>query len=74
LTDSIGTLPTVRKAYKEPHTETASTHILSGISGAFALAAIANFTLTTSLYLFAVTILNTSCGVLVWIRQKNKAF
>jgi hypothetical protein len=74
LTDIIGTLPTVRKAYKEPQTETASTHILSGVSGAFALAAIANFTLTTSLYLFAVTILDTSCGILVWIRQKNKAF
>jgi hypothetical protein len=71
LTDIIGTLPTVRKAYKEPHTETASTHILSGVSSAFALAAIANFTPTTSLYLFAVTILDTSCGVLVWIRQKK---
>ena len=74
LTDIIGTLPTIRKAYREPHTETASTHILSGISGAFALAAIANFTLTTSLYLFAVTVLDTSCGVLVWIRQKTKIF
>ncbi len=70
LTDFIGTMPTVRKAYKEHQTETASTHILSGVSSAFALAAIANFTFTTSLYLFAVTILDTSCGILVWIRQK----
>jgi len=74
LTDIIGTLPTVRKAYKESHTETASTYILSGISEVFALAAIANFTLTTSLYLFAVTILDVFCGVLVLIRRKTKTF
>lgn len=70
LTDAIGFLPTFRKAYQEPYTETASTHLLSGVSGALAIAAIANFTLTTSLYLFAVTIMDTSCGLFVLVRRK----
>lgn len=65
LTDIIGFLPTFRKAYREPRTETASTHLLSAASGMFAIAAIANFTLTTSLYLFAVTVMDASCGLFV---------
>jgi hypothetical protein len=70
LTDVIGSLPTLRKAYLEPDTETASTHLLSGASGAFAIAAIANFTLTTSLYLLTVTAMDTFCGLLVLARKK----
>ncbi|MDP2934141.1 MAG: hypothetical protein Q8N81_08555, partial [bacterium] len=70
LTDAIGFLPTFRKAYQEPYTETASTHLLSGVSGVFAIAAIASFTLTTSLYLFAVIIMDTLCGLLVLVRRR----
>lgn len=70
LTDVIGSLSTLRKAYKEPDTETASTHLLSGTSGAFAIAAIANFNVTTSLYLLTVTLLDTCCGLIVLARKK----
>ena len=40
LTDLIGFLPTFRKSYKEPTTETASTYILSSASSLFALGAL----------------------------------
>jgi hypothetical protein len=72
LTDAIGSLPTFRKAYREPQTETASTHLLSATSGAFAIAAIANFTLTTSLYLFAVTAMDAFCGLLVLVGKDRR--
>lgn len=71
LTDVIGFLPTLRKAYRAPHTETASTHLLSAASGAFAIAALSIFTPTTSLYLFAVTLMDVSCGLLVLARKKS---
>ena len=70
LTDTIGVLPTLRKAYYEPYTETASTHLLSSVSGAFAIAALARFTLTTSLYLIVVLMSDALLGLLALIRRK----
>ena len=70
LTDVIGFLPTLRKAYREPLTETASTHLMSGASSAFAIAALAHVTVTTCLYLFAVMIMDASCGLIVLVRKR----
>ena len=73
LTDFIGSLPTLRKAYKEPHTETASTHLLSSAAGATALLALATFSVTTMLYVSTTTILDFICGTLVtWRSQRVK--
>ena len=63
-TDSLGFLPTLRKVYREPKTETASTHLLSGTSNAFALAALARFSVTTVLYLAVIMMLDFLCGLL----------
>jgi len=70
ITDAIGFAPTFRKAYKEPNTETASTHLLSGVSDLFAILAILNFNPTTSLYLFAVMVMDAGCGILILIRSR----
>jgi hypothetical protein len=70
LTDLIGTLPTLRKAYLEPHTETASTHLLSSGAGVCALLALATFSITTMLYVSATTVLDLICGVIVVTRGK----
>ena len=71
LTDLIGTLPTLRKAYQEPRTETASTHLLSSGAGAFALLALATFSLTTMLYISVTMVLDFICGMLVITRGKG---
>ncbi|MDR3581801.1 MAG: hypothetical protein P4L67_00820 [Candidatus Pacebacteria bacterium] len=64
ITDTLGFLPTLRKVYHEPHSETASTHLLSGTSNVFALAALASFSVTTVLYLATIMILDFLCGFL----------
>ena len=54
VTDLVGFLPTLRKAYEEPHTETALTYVLSSLSSVFAILALSTITVTTSLYLFSL--------------------
>ena len=71
FTDLIGTLPTIRKAYQEPRSETASTHLLSSGAGAFALLALATFSVTTTLYVSVTAVLDFICGVLVITRRKK---
>ena len=70
LTDMLGFLPTLRKAYREPGTETASTHLISSVSCAFALLALGRFTLTTALYLSVIMVLDAICGFTVLARSK----
>ena len=69
LTDFIGFLPTFRKSYEEPHTETAVTYVLSSISSVLALGALVQFTLTTSLYLISLIITNGLCALIILMRR-----
>ena len=64
ITDVLGFLPTLRKVYREPKTETASTHLMSGASNAFALAALASVSVTTVLYVATIMMLDFLCGFL----------
>jgi hypothetical protein len=72
LIDFIAFLPTFRKTFVEPETETASTHLMSGVSNALAIGALANFTVTTMLYLTSIMIIDFVLGFLVLIRKKKK--
>lgn len=69
LTDLIGFLPTFRKSYEEPATETASTYILSSLSSLFAIGALEAFTLSTSLYLISLIVTNGTCALVILIRR-----
>jgi hypothetical protein len=71
LTDVIGFLPTFRKTLVEPETETASTHLLSGLANVFALAALAAFNVTTVLYLAVIMVLDFSLGFVVVVRTRT---
>ena len=73
LTDALGTLPTLRKSYHEPGTETASTHLLSAGAGAAALAALAQWSLVTALYVATVTVLDLATGMIVIVRTRTLA-
>jgi hypothetical protein len=68
--DLIAFLPTFRKVFAEPYTETLATYFLSALSSAFALGALSFFTLTTSLYLISLIFTNTFTVVLILIRRK----
>lgn len=70
LIDFTAFLPTLRKTFVESETETASTHLMSGVSNALAIGALANFNLTTLIYLPAIMLMDFVLGFLVLIRKK----
>jgi len=69
-TDLVGFLPTLRKTYEEPNTETVSTYLLSSLSSFFALGALSIFTFTTSIYLISLVITNLICALVILYRRK----
>jgi len=72
--DVIGFLPTFRKAYAEPYSETTSSYVLSAIADGFALGALASFGLTTTLYLFTLIVVDGFCSVLIIVRRCQLKF
>lgn len=71
ITDIIGFLPTFRKSYEEPNTETFSTYILSLISSLLALRALSVFSLTTSFYLISLVLTNGLCALIIYTRRRK---
>lgn len=71
ITDIIGFLPTFRKSYEEPNTETASSYGFSVIASFFSLLALSVFTLTTSLYLITLIITNGLCAFIILKSRKR---
>ncbi len=71
VTDLVGFMPTFRKSYEEPKTETISTYVLSSISSLFALFALSNITFTTSLYLISLIVSNGLCALIIFLRRKD---
>ncbi len=69
--DFLAYIPTFRKAYAEPYSETISMYILGGISCIFSLLALSTFSFTTSLYLITVLVANFAGVALVWLRRRH---
>lgn len=69
LTDLVAFLPTFRKSYEEPQSETPSMYFFAGISCVFALLALSDFNLATSLYLFVILVTNIACAGMIWARR-----
>ena len=70
ITDFIGFLPTFRKSYEEPDTETSLTYILSALSSTFALFSLAIFSFTTSFYIISLIITNGLCAFIILYRRR----
>ncbi|OGC56832.1 hypothetical protein A3H26_01185 [candidate division WWE3 bacterium RIFCSPLOWO2_12_FULL_36_10] len=58
IVDSIGTLLTLLKAYKDPESETLSTWIISGTSGIFGMLAVGSLNLILLAYPFYIVLAN----------------
>lgn len=71
--DFAGFLPTLRKAYIEPYSETISLFILGIVWSAFNIVAIATYSVTTTLYPACILFANAVCCCMLWIRRKNMA-
>ncbi|OHA79772.1 MAG: hypothetical protein A2675_04155 [Candidatus Yonathbacteria bacterium RIFCSPHIGHO2_01_FULL_51_10] len=68
--DFVGFLPTFRKGYEEPFTETASTFVMSAIANALSLIALQNYSVTTVLYIASLLLTNSSFAAMILWRRK----
>ena len=71
--DFTGFLPTLRKAYHEPYSETLSMYILFVLSGIFSVMALAHYSLVTTFYPLTLIIINTIGTGMIWWRRKTAA-
>jgi hypothetical protein len=74
LVDSIGTLLTLMKSYKDPGSETLSTWVMSGTSGIFGMLAVGSFNLILLAYPFYIMLANyvIVAAILLGKRRSNK--
>ncbi len=71
LIDFVGFLPTYRKAYEEPYSETMSLYICSIFSNTFSVLAIVHYSVTSTLYVASLVASNTvMVGILLLRRHQ----
>lgn len=70
ITDFVGFLPTFRKGFEEPFTETASTFLMSGTANALSLFALQHYSLTTVLYIGSLFFTNFSFATMILLRRR----
>ncbi len=68
--DLVGFLPTMRKAYSEPYSETLSMYALFFVSSVFSLVAIGVYSITTTLYPATIMCTNLICCTILWARRR----
>lgn len=73
VTDFVGFLPTLRKAYMEPYSETLSLYLLGVVWSSFNMAAIGTYSITTTLYPACILVANAICCCTLWLRRKTVA-
>ena len=71
ISDFAGFLPTVRKSYLEPYSETLSLYFMAGIKHILVIFSLQQITLTTSFYTF-VLIIENCLFVLMLLYRRNK--
>ena len=71
LIDFIGFIPTFRKSYVEPKTETASTYLVSAISSILAIFALLNYSLITILYPITLILTDMACWFIIIFRKRK---
>lgn len=71
LIDFVGFIPTIRKGWDEPQTETISTYLMASLSDIFAILALSFFSLTTTLYLGTLVFSNALFVVILLYRRSQ---
>jgi hypothetical protein len=72
LVDSIGTLLTILKAYKDPESETFSTWVMSGTAGIFGTLSVGSFNLVLLAYPIYIALANFAIVASLILGRKNK--
>ncbi|TAL14361.1 hypothetical protein EPN95_03095 [Patescibacteria group bacterium] len=73
IADLLAFIPTVRKSWHKPHTETLSLYITNTIRFSLALFAVQEYTILSSLWLAAWAVANGLFSVMLVIRRKQKS-
>ncbi len=68
--DFIGFIPTMRKAYEEPFTETPSTFGLSALSNVFSIIATQQYSVVSILYVASLFFTNLFCFAIIISRRR----
>ena len=68
--DVIGYIPTFRKSFKEPWSETISSWALFALASIFAILALQEYNLLTLSYLVSISFINTSLLIYLVIRRR----
>ena len=71
--DAVGYIPSYRKCWEEPWSETLLSWVLYSVSNIFAMLALMEYNLLTLTYLVTITILNSALVVICLIRRKKIA-
>ena len=69
VTDLLSQVPTIRKTFREPHTETKSLYGLNSLRHCLTLLALSNVTIATALHSVAMVIFNAALFVMIVIRR-----
>jgi hypothetical protein len=69
--DFMGVLPTLRKAWIEPHTETLSMYALFLVSGCFSVMALHEYTATTVIYPATLVVINVLATLVIFFRRSS---
>ena len=67
--DSVGFVPTFRKGFQEPFSETTSTFIMSAVANALSILALQHYSVTTVLYIGSLFFTNSSFVIMILIRR-----
>lgn len=70
ISDIIAYIPTVRKSFKEPYSETLSTHLLSGVKHFINVFSLQNITFISSFYTICLIFINFIFVTFLIIRRK----
>ena len=73
LVDTLGFVPTFRKAYQKPREETTTTFSFGAIKFAISLAALESFSLTTALFPAVLVLSNSAFVIMVLLRRRALA-
>jgi hypothetical protein len=71
IIDTVAFLPTYRKVFEDPYSETLSLYALSATSYVLDFFALQNYTLTTSIFILTSVAMNGLLPVLVYIKRKR---
>lgn len=69
--DMLSFIPTIRKSWKKPHTETLSSYIINTIRFGLAIYALKRYTIVTYLYPLTWVLANGVFSIYIFVRRKS---